>query len=431
MLEAGYIFCHRCGYSTDEAYYYNDPQTTWVQLKRSLNGKIIVEPYIPQYMMGTLSDEDTKNIDRFVLSDSNNSFENGLPHTILVDCYSEHGKAQLKFNRSCPFCVGQQEGWDSVKELIPDINTLPTYVIAVIGERTVGKSCWIHALSCPHNLNKVNNQRIGGTDNSGYILTAKTLADESSARPEATSINELGNTRVMTITKSSEAAVTPVAQILILDFPGEIFAESKAEEFNNTAAHIFSGGHGYKGVDAIIFLMDPDEVDSKADETEKAGAADLKSSDELKFSIATTYNRINNELQLLTNRPFAFVMNKIDKLFDHPSNFVHVNNDASQPDIPLLTEHTFANQNNSMYQKRSILPRVALETSILKRFSQIVETVSSTTRCAGFMIKATTPLQGDGKKAMLLDFTSSINVMDPLLWILNELDIFPIDDNVK
>ena len=102
----------------------------------------------------------------------------------------------------------------------------------------------------------------------------------------------------------------------------------------------------------------------------------------------------------------------------------NINGDKSLPQICLLTEDTFAAQGRAMYQKRALLPRIALETALLKKFRPIVELATNQTRAAGFLIKATTPTE----ESDFLNFADSINVMDPLLWILNELDIFPLED---
>ncbi len=425
MLQAGYVFCHRCGHATQEAYYYNSELNVWVQLRRTLSGRLMVEHYTPQSLMGKVGAEEADQIDRFVLSVATERPKEGLPHTIQVDCYADNGMATKKFNRSCPFCIGKlkSESESSVQELISGMGNLPTYVIGVIGARTVGKSCWIHALSCPVNIRIVNSQRDGGAGYEGYILTGTSFTEDSSVPPEATPINALGNTRIMTICRKRGQNTVKVAQVLVLDFAGELFARNKAQEFNDTTAHIFKGGVGYSGVDAVVFMMAPSELEPYRDTREADKNRD-------QYSLANTYNRVNGDLNLLSKKPIAFVLNKVDILFDNPP-MAYINNDRTAPKVPLLSKYTFANQGMAMYQKRALLPRVALQTELLKKMSSLVDAASLQTSCAGFLVKATAPVFGENGEIKYVDFTDSINVLDPLLWILNKLDIFPIDDKTN
>lgn len=405
MLHAGYVFCTRCGHATSDAYYYNGETNVWVQLKRTFMGKFFLEGYTPQYMAGAVDEAPTYN--RFELSGENKNKAHNLQHKIIVKCYNGNNYENKEFTRCCPFCVGRQSDWNSVNEIMAGMGNLPTYIIAVIGARTVGKSCWIHALSSPPNLNKVNHQRQNPPDYKGYILSTLEIAADTDNPPEATPVNELGNTRIMNIAKKENGKLIEVAQVLVLDFAGELFAKENEELFDNTAAHIFRGGVGYSGVDAVAFMLDLEE--------------------DPKYNLATTYNRVNSELKLLENKPVAFILNKVDKLFSNPPT-ENINGDPNAPEVPLFNENTFEKQSRSMYQKQSIVPRITLETALLKKMKPLVETISNETRCAGFLIKATTPILNENKEPEFLNFEESINVMDPFLWILNELDIFPIED---
>ena len=401
MLQAGYVFCHRCGHATQEAYYFNSMLNSWVQLVRKVTGKFSVQKYTPAYMENRSSGVDADVIKRVRLSATNTSNVQGLQHTISVECYVDQTMQVLEFVRSCPFCVGQKEGWDSAVELLPNMGDLPTYVVGVVGARTVGKSCWIHALSCPTNVNGVNNQGNNLRSYSGYTLSTARWSNEQSAIISATELNERGITRMMRILKRVGNGAQPVAQVLMMDFAGELFAEDKKEEFESSAAHIFRGGEGYSGVDGVVFMMDP--------LPEQNG-----------YSLATTYHK-----------PIAFVMNKADLLIENPPMY-HIDNDENNPAVPLLTEHTFSRQGGDMYQKSVLQARVALQTMLLKRIHPLVKSISNETRCGGFILKSTEPYSIKNAETMaeekMLDFSQGMNVMDPLLWILNELDIFPIED---
>lgn len=417
MLHAGYVFCHRCGHATEEAFYHNGSENIWVQLKRTVFGKFTVEQYMPTNAQGQ-----TTKIDRFVLQDFAGNPRNGLPHTISVECRTAANVATLKFKRSCPFCIGKYQTGNNqaqnqnVQDLIPGMGQLPTYVIGVIGARTVGKSCWIHALSCPTNTGKLNSQREGGDEYEGYVLVEAEVAEDKTVPPEETPLNSLGNTRFIKICKKRGREHTPVAQVLVLDFAGELFALDRRATFEETTAHIFKGGVGYSGVDAVVFMMDPTDLGNDAPREQ--------------YSLANTYNVVNGDWGLLTQKPVAFVLNKVDLLFANPPT-VHINNDENEDEVPLFTSSTFGNQGMAMYQKQALLPRIALQTAVLRRMSSLVNSASQRIDCAGFLVKATDPVYNAEGALTCGDFTKSINVMDPLLWILNKLDVFPLDDQIN
>ncbi len=410
MLQAGYVFCHRCGHATQEAYYFNGQSNTWVQLRRKVTGKFVAVPYTPPYLVNAQAEADADTITRVRLSPTNERQVQGLQHQISVECYTAKTRTVLDFVRSCPFCVGQRAGWNAVMPLIPGLGDLPTYVIGVVGARTVGKSCWIHALSCPANVQRVNEQC--GEDRFGYLLTSAHWANQQCSVLKPNELNELGKTRIMGIRERSDRGGRMVAQVLIMDFAGELFAEDHEEEFENSAARIFRGGEGYSGVDGVVFMTDP------LPETDK-------------YNLTTTFERTRGHYALLNNTPFCFVMNKADLLIENPP-CRHINNNTQLPTLPLLTEHTFAEQTSKRYRKSVLQAQVALQTHLLKKRHPLVGVVAGETRCAGFLVKSTTLVKPTGPNAARqepqLDFNDPINVMDPLLWLLNELDIFPIAD---
>ncbi len=412
MLQAGYVFCHRCGHATEEAYYFNSKTATWVQLFRTLTGKFTVARYIPPYMKGEAANTSAETVIKYRLAPTNENRAQGLQHEIEVEYYINNQRGVEKFVRACPFCVGQKAEWNTVQSLLPGLGNLPTFVIAVVGARTVGKSCWIHAISSAYNINRVNEYRINSYNYSGYSLSTEDWAREQSPLIKSTEPNERGKTRMMLIKKKVGEKSVAVAQVLMMDFAGELFAEGKENEFESEAAHIFKGGAGYSGVDAVVFMTDP--------KPERGN-----------YSLATTYARAKGNYDLLQNKPVAFVMNKVDMLIDNPQKH-YINDDENMPEVKMLTEHTFAYQGADMYQKSYIQARVALQTSILKHIHELVKAICNETRGRGFLVKSTEPYDfydaETGKTEEMLDFKKSINVMDPLLWILNELDIFPIDD---
>ncbi len=414
MLQAGYVFCSRCGHATQEAYYFSNTAQAWVQLVRTATGKFAVTRYEPPYMQGKTDNTRAGAIKRFRLSSGNSNEAHRLQNTIEVRCYNGKRWDEYTFVRSCPFCVGQKAGWDEAMKIIDHLGDLPTYVIAVAGAPSVGKSCWIHALSCPGNANRVNGQRESTNTYMGYLLSPAELVDEVIPPPPPTPLNGLGRTSMLYIKKRMVGGTAvPVAQVLVVDFAGELFSSRRKKEFAEEAAHIFEGGEGYSGVDAVVFMADPCPTEDGS-------------------SLADTYENAKSDYMSFMNKPLAFVMNKADMLIENPP-MRHINGDPTLPAVPLLSKHTFTGQDATMYSKEYLQERVALQTYILKKENELVKTICNEMRGAGFLIKATTPIKqqinplSDQTRDML-DFRESMNVMDPLVWILNELDIFPIDD---
>ena len=412
MLQAGYVFCTRCGHATSDAYYFNGELNIWVQLVRKFGGRFAVVKYTPPNLIG--ADEDLSDEADFTLVEEGRGI-NVLQHNINVECKIGTSVISRRFKRCCPFCVGKRPEWSDVNEIIPGMGSLPTYVIGVIGARTVGKSSWIHALSCAPNMNYVNSIRDNTRGVPTYILSAVTLADDRDYLPEATPVKSLGNTRIMKIVKREQGEPSvEVAHILVLDFAGELFSVDNKDLFDDSLGHIFRGGVGFSGVDAVVFMTEPNEQDQINPDTGR-----------ILYSLAETYNRVNSELNLLAGKPIAIVMNKVDKYFENPPKFKDTVRESSG-EIPRLTRDTFVENNGAMYRKDILLSRVALENSLLKKIKPMVETLSNEAPCVGFLVKATAPFTDNG--AEYVNFRDSINVMDPLLWILNKLDIFPIED---
>lgn len=423
MLKAGYVLCHKCGTATDEAIYSNG-DNLWLQLKRTATGRFFVERYIPQKNADVLSAEVNDGYFRFELSEKDAKSKRGILHSITVDCYykipaeytggkEEFGKATQTFTLSCPYCNS-----DTVTYLIEDLGNLPTYVIAVVGARTVGKSSWITSIFCSNNISKLNDQFYGSNNPVSYYLFTQSPVDAFGLKIGGTKVGTIGETDMFTIIKKTSASDTKpekhqaIANVLLVDFPGEIFAKEKKAEFEKTASHFFSGGVGFNGVDAVLFVTDPEDT-RRVDENGN------------NYSVSTTFSRVYSELGLLSDIPFGFIYNKIDLLFEELSDdrkLIPMDDPNYVLDFPVISTDTFSGQNNGMYLGKNLLPRVALETFIAKKLLPTFSAVSINARCAGFLVKT-----AEFDENNYPDYSKAINVFDPLLWVLNQLDIFPIN----
>ena len=422
MLKAGYVLCEECGTATDEAIYSSDG-TLFIQLKRASNGRFFAERYIPQ----KYANDPNYNIEdgyfRFDLLENYANGHKGVLHTVEVACYRNVSSdlsdtneqfvvETITFSLVCPNCSS-----DTITYMPKGLGNLPTYVIAVVGARTVGKSSWINSVTSEQTLAKLSHSLPVADGKLQYILTTNDYTDNLDGEVPTTAIGDMGATKILKIIKrdlsnnNHNVMPTAVANILLVDFAGEVFAKERTDAFKAEAAHFFSGGVGYNGVDGILFVTDPKDTRRQ----DKNGN---------NYSIANTFKRVYEETNLLNNIPFAFIINKVDLLFNEASDRIlaSIENPDDIPELPLLSSTTFGAQDDNMYQAENLLPRIALETHLAKKQLPSLGVVSVNTRCAGFFVK-TADFDQDNNP----DYSHSINVADPLLWLLNVLDIYPIN----
>lgn len=489
MLKAGYTYCTRCGRVTTGAYYYSVDDNRWVRLKLGRRGKIDIELYDIEQK----KDDDVNNEDGYYRGfgeyedgqdqyeepkeqrtyySRNNSDENKIkdircitrltrnhiPHSINVTCTFSSGEAQTSiYERRCPFCVNEYKDNNNDKNSVPLIAGLgdyPTYVIGVIGNTGVGKTCWISSVFSQSNLNAANCGRTNGSADTGYILSALGANGSQVHKPDKTELNALGETGIIQIVRllgeRRDATPEPVAQVLLVDFPGEYFETN--DEFVKHAHHIICGSDGYSGVDAIVLMTDPFDRErirninntqnngnngNRSEENNNANEGEQRVCD-----ISTVYGILQENYKQRIGKypPLAVVMNQIDNMIEFSDDSESKKNSKKKPpmqdfpgteSVPLFDEYTFPKNDGDMYRMEQLLPRIALETSLLRKIEDTMGAIDAWGRYAGFMIKAcevyTKKDKKTGKDVEWADFVRSINVMDPLLWILNELDIFPIE----
>lgn len=401
MLNAGSVVCLHCGRVIKDLYYCNSEldERVWVRLKRTVTGRYFVERYIPDNNNNKIKVTNVK------LTNKKKDFKKGLNETIYVDLmYNGEQKNSMVFKRSCPFCLDNK----SVNTIFEGLGELPTYVIAVIGTTSVGKSRWLGSLCY------VDNQ-IALNLNNDYYKIKPSEVEATTALNEKTGVNSKGKTTLIKILerRNNNEGNEPIANVLVLDVAGEMFKEGNQEMFENSQAYtLFSGTEDFTGVDAVVFM----------------DAADCNEKD-----LIVAYNCVN-ELGLLNNKPVAYVLNKMDLLFENPPKIKL--DDSCDYFAPILSSSTFKKAGVS-YSQKDIVPRIKLETLIASQYRSLSKLIfSNNPRSAGFVITAGRPVTDPLKKgisqtgeltALEHDYTESINVIDPLIWTLNELGILPIN----
>ena len=378
MLDAGMVFCYKCGKPFSGLHYYNGEVNLQIQVKRNLFGKRFVE-------LDPDTDEEIKKTTSVKLDESVMNFTSDINNELTVRVKNSDVESTLLFSRCCPNCV---ENRNEQTQIISSLGLLPTYIIGVMGAPAVGKSCWIHSTSVTKNLIGIR------SSNKGLYRLEPTKVNKESAQIAKTAFGSTGETNVLLITEN--ATKKPVAAVMLTDMAGEMFAPENRKRFKETAAYCaFQSGMGFDGVDAVLFMDAPDDN-----------------------GLTDAYNQVS-ETKVLTNKPVAYVLNKVDTLFDTPPRVPLSNSDES---VPLFTEKTFFTDPYSPYGKENLIRRISLQTYIARNYKGLAKKILlDNENSAGFLIKTCSPVS-----QTIVSFADSINVMDPLLWILNKLDIFPI-----
>lgn len=375
MLDAGIVYCQHCGHTFEGFYYHNGTINLTVVLKRSITGKFFATPVYkegdPVYKRVYLA----QNIDK-----ENTAFYS----RITVGTVSASGEVkEFNFDRICSGC--------GRKLLNPELGTVPTYVVAVIGSAATGKSCWINSVAYQGNLNKINATAIA----SGSKYYLDTNSQQAINTIEKTEVNNSGETRMLFVKERD--SVKPIAAVLIMDFSGELFDPANKDTFLDRASKsVFTKNEKYDGVDAVVFMDAADHPESTANDTK---------------------NQVKNTT-LLETKPVAYILNKIDVYFKNVPEKALSNQDRR---APLLTQKTFKSTEVSSISREELTRRITLQTYLVGALRETASGIFLVNKDAvGFAVKT------GASAGTQIDLSDSVNSIDPLLWLLNKLDIFPI-----
>lgn len=397
MIKAGTSFCYNCGSTFRDAYYKTGARPIGAILRHPKFpvGKINweLEPFAP----------DAKDLDpaeSLTLLDVSGG-DDGMPDSIRVR-FSDDSIHEMK--RCCPFCRDNAGKYINT-QLPVDSGRYDTYVIAMVGERTVGKTTWLQSVAIEKNLAMVNS--VAAYD---YKLDFIYKNPAFSAPPGATPVGAAGKTNYLRIIEKSTGKI--VANVILLDAAGELY-----NQINDDSCILrkFLFGMGeYPGVDAIMYfesaMAHMDKIRSKKD-------LDLMQS---AFAVYEAMESAN----ALTGKPVAFVCTHTDEMLEKKSRIPKTKDHYGKEMVSLYCESTFADGMN--YEPAVLLDRRVQQDIICRTMGANVLINADHTRC-GFMIQSCedTKLE-DGTP--INDMTTNFNLMDPLLWLLNRLRIFPIPE---
>ena len=128
------------------------------------------------------------------------------------------------------------------------------------------------------------------------------------------------------------------------------------------------------------------------------------------------------ETGALERKPVAFVYTHTDRILKDKGTIPRTTDMSGEREVPVCTESTF--RGKTSYEPSKLLPRLLQEDIIARKINTTVLCSIAKNR-QGFMIQTCcreTPSDGPEWN----NHRKNFNVMDPLLWILNAMKLFPI-----
>lgn len=393
MIKPGINLCNRCGRTSTGLFYASveDPSRLWVLDWDSRDRTFCLRP----------REQDPSVSDIPLLTDAESIRQDNFPPNPLMARmgYSEQSRI---FYRCCPEC---REPFDT--DLIGKV---PGYVIAVMGITSAGKTSLLGALSNPETLIPLNLQDYP------FILKPTRFIGNAE-KIEATLPGRTGNTNYFSIIDKETKQTA--ALVYLLDYGGELY-KSQSLFSDSPVRNLLKAlaGEGYPGIDALIV------VDRAVDE-----GAEADPSEDSDNSRSADLARTLDQIHVQDGRPFpiAHVITCGDKLLAQ-----ELRKTLSPDAIPALTEKTFPatvyTQETIRSLKRHFAPeairdRFLLHQSFYNRGqlgNHLEGYFGRNTR--HFLVQSCTPNPG----APGNDYRTQFNVADPLIWLLNELEIFPL-----
>lgn len=396
MIKPGINLCNRCG-KTSTGFYYRsekDISRIWVL---DWDGK-------EQKLRLKTREGDPATSDFPQLIDPNTiDQEDFPPYTIEAPMAYDRNDIHL-YTRCCPECG---EPFDN-----DWIGKVPGYVIAVMGIVSAGKTSWLKALATTA-LAPLNAQNY-----SHWIIPAHYTGREEDI--VATLPGSVGGTNYFRIVDRQTRETA--ALIYLLDFAGELY---RAQKVNSGTAlgKLLMGlsGEGYNGIDGVV-MIEPAKIaylDSNNRRRSNTDAAEL----------IEALEKIRGQERM----PIAHVLTFGDKLLEE-----ELRKPRTPDSIPRMTEKTFPSTAYTDATYRSLKRHFTPE-SIKKRFllHQTFNNLGENSphllfrfqnNIRHFLVQSCTP-GADANDIRTNNYTTQFNVVDPLIWLLTELQLFPLSLN--
>lgn len=392
MIEPGINLCNRCGKTSTGFYYCSDDSssTIWELDWDNQNQKLQLkardgDPFPKDF---------PQQIDPNIID-----LDNFPPYTIEAPMSYDSSQIHT-YTRCCPKCgKAFDNDW---------IGKVPGYVIAVMGTIHAGKTSWLDALSTTA-LAPVNAQSY-----SHWIIPAHFTGSEQAI--VATMPGSIGGTNYFRIVDKQTRETA--ALVYLLDFAGELY---RSQEVNPTTplGRLLMGraGEGYSGIDGLV-LIEPAKscyLDSEACLQILADAADLTAS--------------LSKVHGTDNIPIAHVLTFGDKFLAE-----EMRKPLTPDSIHRITKATFPSTayTDATYRslKRHFTPEAIHNRFLLHQTfhdlgenSPHLETLFQHNTCH-FLVQSCSSVKASNND-LVNNYTTQFNVVDPLIWLLHNLLIFP------
>lgn len=388
-VKPGICLCPVCGRTTDIAYYTASNKAIGATLIKTLTGyQLKADP--------PSDDHDAEETIR--LKNTNLELDDGaVPHELVAVYQKADGKKdEVRMRRSCPNCKETRTTFHRCQ------GKVPMYVIAAIGASSAGKSAWIGAAS---------SDALSWVNELPYLYKIKPYTLSDTIEPGgATTKESQGNSNFFEIIEKSTNKV--VALVFIMDTAGENYTKSNLDSNSNLDRLLKGDGVHYKGISGAM-IFDP------AVKTNISGGAKSKNENAVKI-----YNSLRETLEQL---PVAYIRTFADLLIAQETERTE-----ESGELPLICEDTFVNMGDShasryqlkeLFTPEQLRSRIALQNYITgsTRLKATVFSMIDGVRTSGFLVQSCVACQNGRDN----DYTQQFNVVDPLLWILDQFGIFP------
>ena len=400
MLEAGEYLCQKCRRRSTKAFYTNAKESTCVELKHLGNpsGRRCHYMVVPADYKDNRNKTELKKVrlaPGLPLQDYH-----GLPPMIKV--YVGEEKTPVEYKRACPYC-----GVSLMQNNECMLGQVPSMVVVLVANRNEGKSAWCSSMVDGDNQKKLAYARYPYMINFGVVTRRKQL-------PETTSMDDSGESLYMSVVE--EKTNRPVAGVYLIDVAGEVWLGEKDAELKTLRdTHKIDG----------VFYMERTIVKDQSDNP---------NGDNIAFQLVQSFP---------TDIPIGYIRTMFDELIDqsgHTPDGVS-NQRIKRTPLPMIPEKYFRNYseddrgsgvqlNPFQYFNKDVLQeRIPIENLVAR---EIVGDggLLHNTNTMGFLIQSWKPYDTERSSSQGRqegDPHQNMNLYDPLIWMLNRLNIFPLE----
>ena len=389
MIPAGSYFCIHCGAYTKEAYYRNSTVNYIVKLTRS---RLFLRN--PKYQVRVFNLRNTSD-DRIMLGEERKDIAlvkeavgdpiaPGLPNAITVETTGSEERVTL--TRCCAHCF---------KSALYDDGGANTFIVFVGGDRHVGKTEWLNAISSADVIDMLNRAGLPYD-----LLLGQRHSIENNT--DQTALDAIGSSNTIHICKKGQPDKI-VATVILLDASGEHYRNLK----NNTGKiyNYLTGGRIYARLDGLIFVGSPSQREEEA------------------FEIYPHMCRLAPYIRKI---PVANVETHLDVILKQPQMIPKVYDEGNTGKYPVFNDTTFDKNHSKDFALSKMFARWKVENMAGPRLNPVVHNVEGNKKVHYFQVQ-----NGYQTRTGTFNHSSNLNILDPLIWLLFKMGLFPLKEVPK